>query len=190
MIRQLANLSHCTSPASANFDLYTKILEDLAEVKIGIVLVELMRSLDPSGTLSQREMMDSDDEMDENDESALREEATEMLCELIDPLTAFGRRAHHGNAETSVRIETLLDLDALVGVESVDLVHTQDRLDPTAFERDENAIDPARPKRRRLDGVHEHRGVQVRGDHTLAVGVARIGTRQDRPPQRDTSHDE
>ena len=83
MIRQLANLSHCTSPASANFDLYTKILEDLAEVKIGIVLVELMRSLDPSGTLSQREMMDSDDEMDENDESALREEATEMLCELI-----------------------------------------------------------------------------------------------------------
>lgn len=83
MIRQLANLSHCTSPASANFDLYTKILEDLAEVKIGIVLVELIRSLDPSGTLSQRDMMDSDDEMDENDESAVREEATEMLCELI-----------------------------------------------------------------------------------------------------------
>ena len=83
MIRQLANLSHCTSPASANFDHYTKILEDLAQVKIGVVLVELIRSLDPSGTFSQREMMDSDDENDGNDESAIREEAEEMLCDLI-----------------------------------------------------------------------------------------------------------
>ena len=90
MIRQLANLSHCTSPASANFDHYTKILEDLAQVKIGVVLVELIRSLDPSGTFSQREMMDSDDENDGNDESAIREEAEGMLGDLIKTIIHSG----------------------------------------------------------------------------------------------------
>ena len=77
MIRQLANLSHCTSPANTNYDHYTNILHQLAEVKVGVVLVELIRSLEPSGTQSQQ------DEFDDGEGETSREEATEMLCDLI-----------------------------------------------------------------------------------------------------------
>ena len=76
MIRQLANLSHCTSPASANYVHYTSILHQLAEVKVGVVLVELIRSLDPSGTPSQQDDFSGEEE-------TTREEATEVLCDLI-----------------------------------------------------------------------------------------------------------
>ena len=42
-IRQLANLAHTTQPSQANFDCYSRILELLAEVKIGVVLVDLTK---------------------------------------------------------------------------------------------------------------------------------------------------
>lgn len=42
-IRQLGNLSHCTSPSKTNFHHYFRILEQLSTVKIGVVLVELVR---------------------------------------------------------------------------------------------------------------------------------------------------
>lgn len=37
----MANLAHCTSPSATDFALYSRILELLADVKIGVVLVEL-----------------------------------------------------------------------------------------------------------------------------------------------------
>ena len=42
-IRQLGNLSHCTSPSQMNFQHYFRLLEQLSTVKIGVVLVELVR---------------------------------------------------------------------------------------------------------------------------------------------------
>lgn len=65
LIRQLGNL-HATSPGSSNFDSYFKILEQLSEVKIGVVLVDMIRTERGS---------------DEEGESAL-----ETLCELIRTL--------------------------------------------------------------------------------------------------------
>ncbi|EED91434.1 hypothetical protein THAPSDRAFT_262697, partial [Thalassiosira pseudonana CCMP1335] len=59
MIRQLGNLAHCTAD-SGNFEYYFRILEQLSEVKIGVVLVDLIRT-----------------------ESSVKKEALEMLCELI-----------------------------------------------------------------------------------------------------------
>jgi len=46
-IRQLANLAVCTSPSRPNFVQYFRLLEQLAVVKIGIVLVEMTRMLEP-----------------------------------------------------------------------------------------------------------------------------------------------
>lgn len=45
-IRQLANLAHTTSPSQPNFRLYLRLLELLAEVKIGVVLVDLNKAGD------------------------------------------------------------------------------------------------------------------------------------------------
>ena len=42
-IRQLANLSHTTQPNQSHYSQYVRILELLADVKIGIVLVELAK---------------------------------------------------------------------------------------------------------------------------------------------------
>lgn len=71
MIRQLANLTHCTSPTQANYDHYYSLLEKLSVVKIGVILVELCRTLDsstsPSGTV----------------DGPSREDALEMLSDLI-----------------------------------------------------------------------------------------------------------
>ncbi|KAL7541882.1 hypothetical protein ACHAXR_011327 [Thalassiosira sp. AJA248-18] len=43
LIRQLGNL-HATPPSSSNFQYYFRILEQLSEVKIGVVLVDLIRT--------------------------------------------------------------------------------------------------------------------------------------------------
>lgn len=45
-IRQLANLAHTTSPSQPNFHAYARILELMAEVKIGVLLVELHKDGD------------------------------------------------------------------------------------------------------------------------------------------------
>ena len=64
LIRQLANLAHCTSPEQANYQHYHHLLELLSDVKIGIILVELTKTLD-------------------DDSSPSREEALEMLADLL-----------------------------------------------------------------------------------------------------------
>lgn len=45
-IRQLANLAHATSPSQTNFCIYLRLLELLAEVKIGVILVDLNKAGD------------------------------------------------------------------------------------------------------------------------------------------------
>ncbi|KAL9188826.1 hypothetical protein ACHAXT_007204 [Thalassiosira profunda] len=67
LIRQLGNL-HATSPESAHFESYFRILEQLSEVKIGVVLVDLVRTERGGGD-------------GEEGESAL-----ETLCELVRTL--------------------------------------------------------------------------------------------------------
>jgi hypothetical protein len=46
MIRQLGNLAHCTSPKQPNYLHYFHLLEQLATVRIGLVLVELCRAME------------------------------------------------------------------------------------------------------------------------------------------------
>jgi len=64
MIRQLGNLAHCTSPSQTNFSHYTSLLEQLAVVKIGAVLVELTKTLDSAS-------------------EPTADEALEVLCDLV-----------------------------------------------------------------------------------------------------------
>ena len=62
-IRQLANLAHTTAPAQGNhYHQYLRILELLAEVKIGVLLVDLYK--------------------EEQD----KEECLQVLCELVRTL--------------------------------------------------------------------------------------------------------
>ena len=87
LIRQLANLAHCTSPSQANYQHYHHLLELLSEVKIGIILVELTKTLD-------------------NDSSPSRDEALEMLADLIRTLLQCVHVDHptdvHNHAVTAV----------------------------------------------------------------------------------------
>ena len=46
IISQLSNLAHCHSATQTNYAMYFHILEQLAQVKIGVVLVELIRQGD------------------------------------------------------------------------------------------------------------------------------------------------
>ena len=46
MIRQLGNLAHCTSPKQPNYLHYFHLLEQLATLRFGLVLVELCRTMD------------------------------------------------------------------------------------------------------------------------------------------------
>jgi hypothetical protein len=69
VVRQLANLAVCTSPSQPNFLNYLRLLERLATVKIGVVLVELTRTLESKDS-SLGDAPSSDD-------------ALELLCELI-----------------------------------------------------------------------------------------------------------
>ena len=46
IISQLSNLAHCHNTTQANYAMYFHILEQLAQVKIGVVLVELNRQGD------------------------------------------------------------------------------------------------------------------------------------------------
>lgn len=66
LIRQLGNL-HATSPESAHFESYFRILEQLSEVKIGVVLVDLVRT-------------------ERGGDGEEGESALETLCELVRTL--------------------------------------------------------------------------------------------------------
>lgn len=78
MIRQLSNLAHCTSPTQANFGHYFRLLDQLARVKIGVVLVELTRTID-----------------DDNDS------ALELLCDLIQTILKVVHMDHPEEVSTN-----------------------------------------------------------------------------------------
>lgn len=59
IISQLSNLTHCHNTSQTNYAMYYHILEQLANVKIGVVLVELTR---------------------QGDENALEQLAGEFIC--------------------------------------------------------------------------------------------------------------
>ena len=46
LIRQLGNIAHCTSPKQPNYLHYFHLLEQLATIRFGLVLVELCRTMD------------------------------------------------------------------------------------------------------------------------------------------------
>ena len=48
LIRQLGNIAHCTSPKQPNYLHYFHLLEQLATIRFGLVLVELCRTTDDS----------------------------------------------------------------------------------------------------------------------------------------------
>ena len=74
VLRHLASLAVCTSPSQPNFLDYLRLLERLATVKIGVVLVELTCTLEPKDAMSL------------SDQSPTSDDASEMLCELIRTL--------------------------------------------------------------------------------------------------------
>jgi hypothetical protein len=53
-IRQLANLAHTTGPSQTNYDSYLRILDRLANVKVGVVLVDLGKHME-DGILDDQE---------------------------------------------------------------------------------------------------------------------------------------
>lgn len=75
VIQQIANLATCTSPSQPNFSQYFRLLEQLAVVNIGVVLVEMTKTLDSA------EVGDRSDNDDPTSEDAL-----EVLRELIEVL--------------------------------------------------------------------------------------------------------
>ena len=74
VIRQLANLTGCTSPSQPNYKHYFRLLEDLSEVKIGTILVEM------TTTLCKESSKDYDGT------SPTSEDALEKLTELTHTL--------------------------------------------------------------------------------------------------------
>jgi hypothetical protein len=52
--RQLANLAHTTGPSQTNYDSYLRILDRLANVKVGVVLVDLGKQME-DGILDDQE---------------------------------------------------------------------------------------------------------------------------------------
>jgi hypothetical protein len=68
-IRQLASLAHTTQPSQANFANYVRILNLLADVEIGVVLVELAKNSpeDSQDSDSDHDDMDSDSDDSESE---------------------------------------------------------------------------------------------------------------------------
>jgi len=88
IIRQLSSLAVGTS--QVHIQLYYKLLERFAEIKIGCVLVELTRTLDSSDKFTQESDGDDEEDASSNDghknnkfESPTAEDALEVLAELI-----------------------------------------------------------------------------------------------------------
>ncbi len=79
LIQQLANLSNCTSPKQKYFEYYYALLEHLALIKTGVVLIEATKTLDHGR---------SSDDADEASNVGLptSEDALGILCELIGTL--------------------------------------------------------------------------------------------------------
>jgi hypothetical protein len=95
-IRQLANLAHTTQPNQSHFAQYLRILELLAEVKIGIVLVELTKK-----------------------EPETRNKTSHASRKGEDPLDQGGMDEHHNNNDKSQQDQDEDEEVADVGVEAM-----------------------------------------------------------------------
>ena len=93
IIQQLANLATCTSPSQPNFEQYFSLLEKLSTVKIGVVLVEMTKTLESEHASHGDD--DDDEEMTDAHKTFRKrnpnsgptsEEALEILRELIEVL--------------------------------------------------------------------------------------------------------
>lgn len=111
IIQQLANLATCTSPSQPNFEQYFSLLEKLSTVKIGVILVEMTKTL-------ESEHNSNGDDMDMESSSRIRrnsgptsEDALEVLRELIEVLFACVHIDHsteitlHASAAISACVE-------------------------------------------------------------------------------------
>ena len=78
LVRQLGNLNSC-EPSSKIFESYFRILEQLSEVKIGVVLVDLIRT--ERGTTSSSKRGGKRGSLGREDNPAL-----DTLCDLIRTL--------------------------------------------------------------------------------------------------------
>jgi hypothetical protein len=96
LIRQLANLAHCTSQSQVNYQHYHHLLELLSDVKIGIILVELTKTL-------------------ETDSSPSREEALEMLAELLKTILHCVHADHPSDVADHAVIAVSACLDEFEG---------------------------------------------------------------------------
>jgi hypothetical protein len=130
LVRQLENLQHCNGSGSSEcsgsssvekFEKYFRILEQLSEVKIGVVLVDMIRTERDSSRSSKRrgdrttkkkkqqqskkgraaeeeeedsDMEDIDDDDDDEDDSVGEYDALETLCELLRTLLSCVRVDH------------------------------------------------------------------------------------------------
>ena len=123
MIRQLANLAHCTSTDQANFDHYFRILEQLSEVKIGVVLVEIVRR-----------------------ESEAQQEALDTLCVLIRTIITSVHADHppevgaHAEIAVAACIE---EFDGVVPVEILDEILVFIGAGPVQFVTNPAAVEAA-----------------------------------------------
>jgi hypothetical protein len=104
MIRQLGNLAHCTSPSQTNFTQYKCLLEQLALVKIGVVLVELTKTLDAQS-------------------EPTADEALEVLCDLIRTILQSVHIEHPQDVHTHAvaAVAACLDeFDTLIPIQVLD----------------------------------------------------------------------
>jgi hypothetical protein len=111
IVRQLENLQHCDGTSSGTgdggvekFEKYFRILEQLSEVKIGVVLVDMIRTERDKGVKKTKghattkgtrsgEEENGDDEEDEDDDIG-EYDALETLCELLRTLLSCVRVDH------------------------------------------------------------------------------------------------
>lgn len=84
----MANLAHTTGPQAPHYKTYMRILELLAVVKIGVVLVELAKHVG-DGALEKDE-----DEEDNLPANVLVDSPLELLCELFRTLLQSLRPSH------------------------------------------------------------------------------------------------
>ena len=90
IIQQLANLATCTSPTQTNYSSYFRLLHQLSEVKIGVVLVEMTKTLesnqDSTNASSSNNTNTARNSNTNTHSGPSSEDALEVLRELVEVL--------------------------------------------------------------------------------------------------------
>jgi len=134
IIQQLSNLSTCISPSQPNYSQYFRLLEQLAQVQIGAVLVEMIRTLDPEADFSLDDMIMNDRNnprsshnmsmsMSMRRNSPTSDETLEVLRELIEVLLTTVQHDHPSQVtEYAIQAITtcIVEFDATVPIPVLD----------------------------------------------------------------------